>query len=406
MKYTKIKKYSLIFVSVGVIIGTGLLFDVTQTNRQSISENEVRSQLESLYDAKVTDVTLKENVYKAIITKGGLDYLVHVDSVSGDIYTIEQTDGYRLTGASLPITQSEYAKYDDTFEVREYPLTSNIRKKETNNNIMVEMSPITQIEINEATKSSVNKVETAQATEIKLIKSSISATSKIEEKVADAKIDKPITEVIKNAIKDVLKTDPAKTEDVKKETVKAEVTKPDDTKANAKADSQTNDPPKIEGVKTDSKTEVAKAEGPKTETAKTDTSKVEPVKEESSKAEASKSETAKTEEPKKEEVKKDESESNSSSTNKTTNDAKKSEEAKTDKVATVLITADQATKIAQQQYKGTLESNSFIKTNEGGYYLIVMQTAEGESKDSKDKKTKATIQVHAISGKILSVTWE
>ncbi|MER2010640.1 MAG: PepSY domain-containing protein, partial [Psychrobacillus sp.] len=69
-------------------------------------------------------------------------------------------------------------------------------------------------------------------------------------------------------------------------------------------------------------------------------------------------------------------------------------------------TPEQATKIAQQQYKGTVDSNSFIKTNEGGYYLIVMQTADGNSKDSKDKKTKATIQVHAISGKILSVTWE
>lgn len=398
MKFTKIKKYTLIFVSVIVIVGTGFLFNVTQTNRQFMSENDVRSQLEQLYDAEVTDITLKENVYKAVITKGGSVYLVEVNSTNGDIYTMEQTNEYMLTGISQPVEQSEFATYSDTFEVREYPLTSNIRKKETNNNIVVEMSPITQIQVKEDSMSMVNKVETAQATEMKLIKSSISATSSIQEKLSDSKVDKPITEVIKNAIKDVLKTEPVKTEEVKKEPVKVEVSKSDEGKADAKAEAAADS---IEGIKTDSsKTEPTKTDISKTET-KNETSKVEPVK-----VESTKTETSKTEEPKKEEAKKEEPDASSTSNNKTQTETKKPDEAKQESTATVLITPEQATKIAQQQYKGTVDSNSFIKTNEGGYYLIVMQTADGNSKDSKDKKTKATIQVHAISGKILSVTWE
>ncbi|NME05008.1 PepSY domain-containing protein [Psychrobacillus sp. BL-248-WT-3] len=398
MKFTKIKKYTLIFVSVIVIVGTGFLFNVTQTNRQFMSENDVRSQLEQLYDAEVTDITLKENVYKAVITKGGSVYLVEVNSTNGDIYTMEQTNEYMLTGISQPVEQSEFATYSDTFEVREYPLTSNIRKKETNNNIVVEMSPITQIQVKEDSMSMVNKVETAQATEMKLIKSSISATSSIQEKLSDSKVDKPITEVIKNAIKDVLKTEPVKTEEVKKEPVKVEVAKSDEGKADAKAEAAADS---IEGIKTDSsKTEPTKTDISKTET-KNETSKVEPVK-----VESTKTETSKTEEPKKEEAKKEEPDASSTSNNKTQTETKKPDEAKQESTATVLITPEQATKIAQQQYKGTVDSNSFIKTNEGGYYLIVMQTADGNSKDSKDKKTKATIQVHAISGKILSVTWE
>lgn len=399
MKFTKIKKYTLIFVSVTVIVGTGFLFNVTQANRHSMSENEVRSQLEQLYDAEVTEITLKEDVYKAVITKGGSVYLVEVNSTNGDIYTMKQTNEYMLTGNSQPAIQSELATYSDTFEVREYPLTSNIRKKETNNNIVVEMSPITQIEVKEDTKSTVNKVETAQATEMKLIKSSISATSSIQEKSSDSKVDKPITEVIKNAIKDVLKTEPVRKEEVKKDSLKVEVAKSDEGKVDSKAEAATEP---IEGIKTDSsKTETTKTEVTKVETSKNEPAKVEPVKVESTKVE-----TGKAEDPKKEEAKKEDPEASSSVANKAQTETKKPDEAKQENTATVLITAEQATKIAHQQYKGNVESNSFIKSNEGGYYLIVIQTADGNTKDSKDKKTKATIQVHAISGKILSVTWE
>lgn len=62
---------------------------------------------------------------------------------------------------------------------------------------------------------------------------------------------------------------------------------------------------------------------------------------------------------------------------------------------TVLISENQAIKIALSQLKGEVEDVDFVRTNEGGYYLV-------EIDDNQDDD--ATFQIHAISGKILSVT--
>ena len=39
----------------------------------------------------------------------------------------------------------------------------------------------------------------------------------------------------------------------------------------------------------------------------------------------------------------------------------------------------------------------YEKTNDGGYYLIEIEAADGQ---------EGTFQIHAISGKIMSVTWD
>ncbi|WP_318614837.1 PepSY domain-containing protein [Sporosarcina sp. YIM B06819] len=66
-----------------------------------------------------------------------------------------------------------------------------------------------------------------------------------------------------------------------------------------------------------------------------------------------------------------------------------------------LITKEQAIKIALGQLKGEqieeVDDFSYEKTEDGGYYLIEI--------DTKDDR-EATFQIHAISGKIISVTWE
>ena len=62
---------------------------------------------------------------------------------------------------------------------------------------------------------------------------------------------------------------------------------------------------------------------------------------------------------------------------------------------TVLISEKQAIKIALSQLKGEVEDVEFVRTNEGGYYLV-------EIDDNQDDE--ATFQIHAISGKVLSVT--
>ena len=66
-----------------------------------------------------------------------------------------------------------------------------------------------------------------------------------------------------------------------------------------------------------------------------------------------------------------------------------------------LITKEQAIKIALGQLKNEqvdeVDDVSYEKTEDGGYYLIEI--------DTKDDR-EATFQIHAISGKIMSVTWE
>ena len=62
-----------------------------------------------------------------------------------------------------------------------------------------------------------------------------------------------------------------------------------------------------------------------------------------------------------------------------------------------LITKEKAIAIAQGQFKGEIDDVSYEKTNDGGYYLIEIEAADGQ---------EGTFQVHAISGKIISVTWD
>ena len=66
-----------------------------------------------------------------------------------------------------------------------------------------------------------------------------------------------------------------------------------------------------------------------------------------------------------------------------------------------LITKEQAIKIALGQLKkeqvDEVDDVSYEKSEEGGYYLIEIDTIDDR---------EATFQIHAISGKIMSVTWE
>lgn len=62
-----------------------------------------------------------------------------------------------------------------------------------------------------------------------------------------------------------------------------------------------------------------------------------------------------------------------------------------------LITKEQAIAIAQTQLKGDVDDFSYEKTSDGGYYLIEIEAADDR---------EGTFQIHAISGKIMSVTWD
>lgn len=66
-----------------------------------------------------------------------------------------------------------------------------------------------------------------------------------------------------------------------------------------------------------------------------------------------------------------------------------------------LITQEQATKIALKQLKPEIvdevDDVSYEKTDDGGFYLIEIDTKDNREVD---------FRIHAISGKIMSVTWE
>jgi uncharacterized membrane protein YkoI len=62
-----------------------------------------------------------------------------------------------------------------------------------------------------------------------------------------------------------------------------------------------------------------------------------------------------------------------------------------------LINKEQAITIAKTQLTGEVQYTTYENTSDGGYYLI-----EIESEDDRE----AVIQVHGVSGDILSVTWD
>lgn len=66
-----------------------------------------------------------------------------------------------------------------------------------------------------------------------------------------------------------------------------------------------------------------------------------------------------------------------------------------------LISREQAVKIAFTQLKGDVEYVEFKQTENGGFYLI-----EIEQNNDNGKNLEAVIQIHAITGEILSVVWD
>ena len=62
----------------------------------------------------------------------------------------------------------------------------------------------------------------------------------------------------------------------------------------------------------------------------------------------------------------------------------------------VLLTEQQVISIASAQFTGEIEDIDFENTADGGYYLVEIDTAEEE----------VTVQIHAITGKILSVSFD
>lgn len=399
MKFMKMKKFFIVcFATLGIIV---IVYIVNIGSDQlPITENNVRTQLEQMYDAEVAEVKKNEDVYEAIIAKSGQVYLVEMNASTGHVNSLEHTDEFIIQ--EVPLEPSvTYEEIENDHKENSKTLKDSTKVEIVESHIISSngTTKLVIIEKPKGTSSNIKVVENPNIAEKKNSKqTSVAKDTKAEEK--------PMKEVFKDAIKGVLATENTKTVEIVKEETKKDL--------KTEVTNKTEVP----------KTETAKAEVSKTDSSKTDTSKTEASKSDLEKSEqatnkplrteADKSETSKSETTVKTEVSKTETSKTVVQQKPETNEVTvtKTEEKKTEvteKPVTVLITVDEALKIANQQLKGIVESNSFVKTNEGGYYLIVMtasKTEETKDTNAKDKKTKATIQVHAISGKILSVTWE
>lgn len=81
-----------------------------------------------------------------------------------------------------------------------------------------------------------------------------------------------------------------------------------------------------------------------------------------------------------------------------------SKPAKQQEKKSVLITEKRARQIAVAQLKTSapyeVDDVDFVKTDEGGYYLVNIEL------DIDDDLDEVTYQIHAISGAVMSVTWD
>ncbi|WP_313892665.1 PepSY domain-containing protein [Psychrobacillus sp.] len=350
MKFFQKKKFLPIFMATIVVAGTTILVYATK-NHQSISENEVRSQLEQMYSAEVADLTMgqDQDIYEAIITKSGAMYMVEMNAVTGDVLSLTEADEYiikdKLNAADEPVkdVKEEPKTFIEKTEHKKEEKLGTKEPKAERKVVKEEKTAIATEKLKNDTKAT-GEVKTTKPVEKSSVKTD-DPPAKVDDKTVEQKEEKSKRDVIKEVIKDVLKTEDEKAEQTKEDIAKTGTAK--------------NDADKVEDP---SKTEVQSlADGqkniPSLASSQPDVAKVDT-------------------------------------------------ETKSLPVATVLISEEQAIKIAQQQHKGTKESISFVKTNEGGYYLISIKSGAPEAGTKESSKGKATIQVHAISGKILSVTLE
>ncbi|WP_392454327.1 PepSY domain-containing protein [Chryseomicrobium aureum] len=66
------------------------------------------------------------------------------------------------------------------------------------------------------------------------------------------------------------------------------------------------------------------------------------------------------------------------------------------------LTEEQVSEIALQQVSGTVADVDFEQSESGGYYLVEIEQPDQGDEDGPE----ATVQIHAITGEVLSVVWD
>lgn len=87
---------------------------------------------------------------------------------------------------------------------------------------------------------------------------------------------------------------------------------------------------------------------------------------------------------------------NTKANNKQSSNSTASKEKQTSKQTRVLLTEKQVQQIALKQFPGEIDNIEYVNRSDGGYYLVEVENDEEE----------AEFQIHAVTGKILSVKFD
>ncbi|MCG7343674.1 PepSY domain-containing protein [Sporosarcina sp. ACRSL] len=91
MDILKIPWFIAIVLTVIIVIAGQLYTSGKLTKAEAMPKEEIRTQLETIYDGEVKDLVLDGSVYKAIVTKIGAEYEVEVDAATGNVLSLFQT---------------------------------------------------------------------------------------------------------------------------------------------------------------------------------------------------------------------------------------------------------------------------------------------------------------------------
>ena len=120
--YEHIKKpwFIPIVLTVIIIVAGQLYTSGKLTKAEALPEQEIRSQLETIYDGEVKELVLDGSVYRAIVTKIGAEYDVEVDASTGKVLALFQTKE-----SSKPDIVMDSGKGEDGVNTEKQPTVEN-----------------------------------------------------------------------------------------------------------------------------------------------------------------------------------------------------------------------------------------------------------------------------------------
>lgn len=149
-----------IVLTVIIVVAGQLYTSGKLTKAEALPEQEIRSQLETIYDGEVKDLILDGSVYKAKVTKTGAEYDVEVDASTGKVLSLFQTKETTKSDIVLETEDDKEAPPDENStkgtEITDSGATGEVNNKETDKTQSKEADKV-QDKVTEKPTSDVNK---------------------------------------------------------------------------------------------------------------------------------------------------------------------------------------------------------------------------------------------------------